>query len=96
MINKKFDEKYNFWIISCDEGEVISDWSEEENITDAHITDVHIIEYSSFKRAYCPKDADLSVYHTFTTAQDEEYNKLKREAEEKRMKEEEAKIKNLN
>ena len=86
MINKKFDEKYNFWIISCDEGEVISDWSEEENIT----------EYSSFKRAYCPKDADLSVYHTFTTAQDEEYNKLKREAEEKRMKEEEAKIKKLN
>lgn len=91
MINKKFDEKYNFWIISCDEGEVISDWSEEKPITD-----VHIIEYSSFKRAYCPKDADLSVYHTFTTAQDEEYNKLKREAEEKRMKEEEAKIKNLN
>ena len=91
MINKKFDEKYNFWIISCDEGEVISDWSEEENITDAHI-----IEYSSFKRAYCPKDADLSVYHTFTTAQDEEYNKLKREAEERRMKEEETKIKNLN
>ena len=41
MINKKFDEKYNFWIISCDEGEVISDWSEEKNI----------IEYSSFKRA---------------------------------------------
>ena len=91
MINKKFDEKYNFWIISCDEGEVISDWSEEENITDAHI-----IEYSSFKRAYCPKDADVRVYHTFTTAQDEEYNKLKREAEEKRMKEEEAKIKKLN
>ena len=86
MINKKFDEKYNFWIISCDEEEVISDWSEEDEIT----------QYSSFKRAYCPKDADLSVYHTFTTAQDEEYNKLKREAEEKRMKEEEAKIKNLN
>ena len=91
MINKKFDEKYNFWIISCDEGEVISDWSEEDEITDAHI-----IEYSSFKRAYCPKDANLEVYHTFTTAQDEEYNKLKREAEEKRMKEEEAKIKKLN
>lgn len=86
MINKKFDEKYNFWIISCDEGEVISDWSEEDEIT----------QYSSFKRAYCPKDADLSVYHTFTTAQDEEYNKLKREAEEKRMKEEEVKIKKLN
>lgn len=86
MINKKFDEKYNFWIISCDEGEVISDWSEGEEI----------IEYSSFKRAYCPKDANLEVYHTFTTAQDEEYNKLKREAEEKRMKEEEAKIKKLN
>lgn len=86
MINKKFDEKYNFWIISCDEGEVISDWSEEKEI----------FEYSSFKRAYCPKDADLEVYHTFTTAQDEEYNKLKREAEEKRMKEEEAKIKKLN
>lgn len=86
MINKKFDEKYNFWIISCDEGEVISDWSEGKEIT----------QYSSFKRAYCPKDADLSVYHTFTTAQDEEYNKLKREAEEKRMKEEEAKIKKLN
>ena len=32
MINKKFDEKYNFWIISCDEGEVISDWSEEKEI----------------------------------------------------------------
>lgn len=86
MINKKFDEKYNFWIISCDEGEVISDWNEGEEIT----------QYNSFKRAYCPKDADLSVYHTFTTAQDEEYNKLKREAEEKRMKEEEAKIKKLN
>ena len=84
MLNKKFDEKYNFWIISCDEGEVISEWSEEKEI----------IEYSSFKRAYCPKDADLDVYHLYTTAQDEEYNKLKREAEEKRMKEEEAKIRN--
>ena len=86
MIHKDYSEKYNFWKLTCDENEVISSWNEGEDI----------ISYSSFKIAYCPKDANLEVYHTFTTAQDEEYNKLKREAEEKRMKEEEAKIKNLN
>ena len=51
MIHKDYSEKYNFWKLTCDENEVISSWNEGEDI----------ISYSSFKIAYCPKDADLDV-----------------------------------
>lgn len=81
MINKVFDEKYNFWKLTCDDTEVISSWNEGEDI----------ISYSSFKIAYCPKDADLDVYHTFTAEQDVEYTKQREEEERKRHPEPEVK-----
>jgi len=74
MLHKEFDEKYNFWKLSCDEGEVISSWNEGDDI----------LEYSSFISAFCPKDADLTIYHIFTSEQDAEYKKQREEEEKKR------------
>lgn len=81
MINKVFDEKYNFWKLTCDDTEVISSWNEGDDILD----------YNSFKIAYCPKDADLEIYHTFTAEQDVEYTKQHEEEEKRRQLEHEAK-----
>lgn len=86
MIHKDYSEKYNFWKLTCDENEVISSWNEGEDI----------ISYSSFKIAYCPKDADLDVYHTFTVEQDVEYTKQREEEEKRRQLEHEAKENNDN
>ena len=59
-INKEFNETYNFWIISCPEGCKITSWKEGDDIND----------YASFKIAYCPKDADLSIYHCISDDDD--------------------------
>ena len=59
-IKKEFNETYNFWVISCPEGCKITSWKEGDNIKD----------YSSFGIAYCPKDADLSVYHCISDEDD--------------------------
>ena len=59
-INKEFNETYNFWIISCPEGCKITSWKEGDDIKD----------YASFKIAYCPKDADLSIYHCISDDDD--------------------------
>ena len=59
-INKEFNETYNFWVISCSEGCKITSWKEGDNIKD----------YSSFEIAYCPKDADLSIYHCISVEKD--------------------------
>ena len=59
-IKKEFNETYNFWVISCSEGCKITSWKEGDNIKD----------YSSFAIAYCPKDADLSIYHCISVEED--------------------------
>ena len=59
-INKEFNETYNFWIISCPEGCKITSWKEGDDIKN----------YSSFESAYCPKDADLSIYHCISDDDD--------------------------
>ena len=59
-INKEFNEMYNFGIISCPEGCKITSWKEGDAIKD----------YSSFGIAYCPKDADLSIYHCISADDD--------------------------
>ena len=59
-IKKEFNETYNFWVISCSEGCKITSWKEGDDIKD----------YSSFAIAYCPKDADLSIYHCISVEED--------------------------
>ena len=59
-IKKEFNETYNFWMISCPEGCKITSWKEGDDIKD----------YASFKIAYCPKDADLSIYHCISSKDD--------------------------
>jgi hypothetical protein len=59
-INKVFNEQYNFWVISCPEGCKMTSWNEGDDIK----------EYTSFEIAYCPKDADLSIYHCVSTEDD--------------------------
>lgn len=59
-IKKEFNETYNFWVISCPEGCKITSWKEGDDIKD----------YDSFEIAYCPKDADLSIYHCISVEDD--------------------------
>ena len=59
-INKEFNETYNLWMISCPEGCKITSWKEGDDIKD----------YASFEIAYCPKDADLSIYHCISSKDD--------------------------
>ena len=82
-IVKEFNEQYNFWVVKCSKGHKITTWNEGDDI----------LEYGSFTIAYCPKDADLDVYHTFTAEQDVEYTKQREEEEKRRQPEPEAKRK---
>ena len=59
-IKKEFNETYNFWVISCPEGCKITSWKEGDDIKD----------YDSFEIAYCPKDADLSIYYCISVDDD--------------------------
>ena len=73
-IKKEFNETYNFWMISCPEGCKITSWKEGDDIKD----------YASFKIAYCPKDADLSIYHCISvegdkTLLEKQYEELTKE-----------------
>ena len=74
-IKKEFNETYNFWMISCPEGCKITSWKEGDDIKD----------YASFEIAYCPKDADTSIYHCIS---DEDDNALLEKQYEEMTKEE--------
>ena len=79
-IKKEFNEMFNFWIISCPDGCKITSWNEGDDIK----------TYASFEIAYCPKDADLDIYHCVSVEDDVLLIKQRDEAfkkeEEERMK----------
>lgn len=62
-ILKEYNEKLNLWVLRCPDGCKITSW----NVGD------DILDYSSFVIAYCPKDADLTVYHCVSAEDDEKY-----------------------
>ena len=80
-ILKEYNEKYNFWVLRCSEGCKITSWNEGDDILD----------YSSFEVAYCPQNADFSIYHCVSIEDDERYMKehieKKNEAMKQKLKE---------
>lgn len=81
-IIKEYNEKYNFWVLKCSEGCKITSWNEGDDILD----------YSSFEIAYCPQNADFSIYHCVSIEDDERYMK----EQEERIKEKEEEERNGN
>lgn len=64
-INKVFNEQYNFWTITCPQGDKITSFNEGDDIK----------TYSAFTIAYCPKNADLDRYRCITAEEDAKYRK---------------------
>lgn len=50
-------------VLKCTEGCKITSWNEGDDI----------MEYTSFSVAYCPIDADMSIYHCISMEDDEKY-----------------------
>lgn len=60
-IVKEYNEKLNLVVLRCPEGCRITSWKEGDDILD----------YSSFSVAYCPVNADTSIYHCISAEEDE-------------------------
>lgn len=60
-INIEYNERLNLNKLSCSEGCKMTSWKEGDDI----------MEYSSFTVAYCPKDADTSIYYCISDEEDE-------------------------
>lgn len=58
-----YNEQYNFNHLQAEEDMVITDF----------VVGSDILNYSSFKQAYCPANADLTAYYEITDAMDAEY-----------------------
>lgn len=65
IISKVFNEQYNFWTITCPQGDKITSFKEGDDIK----------TYSAFTIAYCPKNADLDRYRCITAEEDAKYRK---------------------
>lgn len=65
-----YNEQYNFNHLQAEEDMVITDYVEGTDI----------IDYSSFKQAYCPVTVDLSIYYEITDVKDAEYKALQEKA----------------
>lgn len=65
IISKVFNEQYNFWTITCPQGDKITSFKEGDDIK----------TYSAFTIAYCPKNADLDKYRCITAEEDAKYRK---------------------
>lgn len=75
-----YNEQYNFNHIQAEEDMVITDYVEGSDI----------IDYNSFKQAYCPVNVDLTVYYEITDGKDAEYRELQQKAiDELRLKDKE-------
>ena len=61
-----YNEQYNFNHLQAEEDMVITDF----------VVGSDILNYSSFKQAYCPVNADLSRYYEITDEEDAEYKEL--------------------
>lgn len=64
----QYNEKYNY--IIAEDGMVITDF----------IEGLDILEYNSFKQAYCPVTVDLRHYYEITEEKDAEYRELQERA----------------
>lgn len=76
---KEYNEQHNFNHIKADEGMVLTDYDGND-----------ILNYSSFKEAFCPVTADIDKYYEITIEEDAEYKVLQDIAikeEEEKMKE---------
>lgn len=62
-IYKEINESLNLMVLKCTEGCKITSWNEGDDI----------MEYTSFSVAYCPIDADTSIYHCVSMEDDEKY-----------------------
>lgn len=65
IISKVFNEQYNFWTITCPQGDKITSFKDGDDIK----------TYSAFTIAYCPKNADLDRYRCITSEEDAKYRK---------------------
>lgn len=61
-----YNEQYNFNHLQAEEDMVITDYVKGDDI----------LNYSSFKQAYCPVSVDLTAYYEITDAEDAEYKRL--------------------
>lgn len=80
---KTFNEEYNFWVLRCPNGHMITEWNEGDPVE----------EFNAFSIAYCPKDADLSKYHCIEQARADELEAQKDKILDEQFKQEVEKIK---
>lgn len=74
----EYNEKFNFNHITAEEGMVITNYAEGQDI----------LEYTSSKEMYCPTSVDLTAYYEISDEKDAEYKVLQEKAiEELRNKE---------
>lgn len=62
----EYNEKFNFNHIKAEEGMVITNYVDGQDI----------LEYTSAKEMYCPKSLDLTPYHEISDEKDAEYKEL--------------------
>lgn len=74
----EYNEKFNFNHITAEEGMVITNYAEGQDI----------LEYTSSKEMYCPTSVDLTAYYEISDEKDAEYKVLQEKAIEERRKEE--------
>lgn len=74
----EYNEKFNFNHITAEEGMVITNYAEGQDI----------LEYTSSKEMYCPTSVDLSAYYEISDEKDAEYKVLQEKAIEEQRKEE--------
>lgn len=70
MVNCRKNDEYNFYVLSCDEGEYITSYTDDKDIK----------EFSSFTIAYAPLNSNISIYRAISSQENEEYERRKREA----------------
>ena len=68
-----YNEQYNFNHLQAEEDMVITDF----------VDGMDILDYSSFKQAYCPMSVDLSRYYEISDAEDLRYKALQEEVIER-------------
>ena len=73
-INIEFNEKFNFYKLTCSEGCYMTDWNEGDDI----------LEFASAIIICCPADTDITKYHCISVEENDRLQALRDEAEENR------------